>query len=47
MRDAVETAHRFLEKSKHPNRLQEVIQVVMEGCRRAWSVDVGVQFLSV
>ena len=40
-------AHRFFEKPEHPNRLQEIVQVIVECCRWIWAVDVGVEFLCV
>jgi len=45
--EVIGTPHRFFEESEHPNRLQEIIQVIVECCWWIWAVDVGVEFLCV
>jgi DNA-binding MurR/RpiR family transcriptional regulator len=43
----MDLAHRLLEKSEHPNRLQEIVQVIVKRGRLIRAVDVGVQFLCI
>jgi hypothetical protein len=42
-----EVTHWFLEKSKHPDRLQEIVQIIVKCGRWIYAVNVGVQFLRI
>lgn len=47
MGETMHVAHRLFEKSKDPDSLEEIVQIIVKGSWRIWAVDVGVQFLCI
>lgn len=41
------TPHRFLQKSKHSDSLQKIVEIVVERGRRVGTIDIGVKFIRI